>query len=249
VTAGGNYGWDCYEGTAQFEWTTDCQTQTFQPPRAEYSHSFGFAVSGGAVYRGSDLPELFGWYVYGDFYTGRIWAVDTTDNSSAVQLTQEGLNISSFTVLPDGELAVVSYDEGIYRLAREDADADGDIAINDNCPDWPNPSQALPPWTIPNDDSDCDGFSRVRESFTGTLPRDRCMNTPGIGDEDPPDAWPPDFNDNQLVNGADWLTFNNKFGSSPPGPPYAVRWDLNMNGIINGADMLHLNQFMSKRCD
>jgi hypothetical protein len=28
-------------------------------------------------------------------------------------------NVASFTLLPDGEIAVVSYDNGVYRLARQ----------------------------------------------------------------------------------------------------------------------------------
>jgi hypothetical protein len=91
---------------------------------------------------------------------------------------------------------------------------------------------------------------RAPESVIGTLANQRCAATPDTSDEDPPDAWPPDFNDNQLVNGADWLTFNSRFGSSSGGgAPYDVRWDLNGSGIINGADMLQLNVFFGRRCD
>jgi glucose/arabinose dehydrogenase len=247
VTVGGNYGWDCYEGNVSYE-PAGCPASGFTFPRAVYDHSFGQAVTGGAIYRGSDLPELYGWYVYADFYSGRIWAVNPVDSSAAVQLAQVGLNVSSFTVLPNGELAVVSYDAGVYRLSRRDADGDGIPGFTDNCPNWANPSQNLPSWPVPNDDADCDGWSRVREDFTGTDPLDRCMNMAGANNEPPPDAWPPDFNDDQLVNGSDWLSFNNKFASRPPGPPYDVRWDLNMNGLINGADILHLNAYFAKRC-
>ena len=37
------------------------------------------AVTGGYVYRGSAIPDLQGWYVYGDYCTGEIWALDPTD--------------------------------------------------------------------------------------------------------------------------------------------------------------------------
>ena len=84
-----------------------------------YGQDLGRAVTGGFVYRGSALPELYGWYVYGDFFTGRIWAVNTLDNSPAVLLTDEQVNIASFAELPNGELLIVSYTEGLYQLARD----------------------------------------------------------------------------------------------------------------------------------
>jgi hypothetical protein len=126
----------------------------------------------------------------------------------------------------------------------------------DNCPDWENPLQDVPPWTLPAGDSDCDGYhqtsffvARAPESSIGTVGNQHCMATPTAFDEPLPDAWPVDFNDNQLVNGADILTYNPKFGSSAAvGPPYDVRWDLNASGIINGADILQFNPFFGKRC-
>jgi len=122
VTAGGNYGWDCYEGFEEFEFPGDpdqCTGKQFTQPRAVYGHGFGLAVTGGFVYRGSAMPELYGWYVYGDFYSGRIWGVNTAGNSDPVQLTEESVNVASFTELPNGELLIVSYSHGIFQLARD----------------------------------------------------------------------------------------------------------------------------------
>ena len=122
VVIGGNYGWDCYEGFAEYEIPgipDQCTDKTFSPPRAVYDHDLGTAVTGGFVYRGSAMPELYGWYVYGDFYTGRIWAVDTLDNSAAVLLTDEQVLIASFAELPNGELLIVSYASGVYQLTRD----------------------------------------------------------------------------------------------------------------------------------
>ncbi len=117
--ASGNYGWDCFEGPAVWEDDEQCEDKDFIDPRAVYDHDLGIAVTGGFVYRGSALPELYGWYVYGDFYTGRIWAVNTLDNSPAVLLTDEQVNIASFAELPNGELLIVSYADGIYQLVRD----------------------------------------------------------------------------------------------------------------------------------
>lgn len=122
VLPGGNYGWDCYEGFQQYDFNEEpdqCSGKVFVTPRAAYGHDFGAAVTGGVVYRGSELPELYGWYVYGDFYTGIIWAANTADNSPPVQLTDEQMNIASWTELPDGELLIISYTQGVYKLVRD----------------------------------------------------------------------------------------------------------------------------------
>jgi glucose/arabinose dehydrogenase len=120
VNIGGNYGWDCREGAHDFENPGNpdqCTGKTLIDPEEEYGHGLGQAVTGGVVYRGDDMPELYGWYVYADFYSGRIWAIDTTAPGAAVQLVDTTYNISSFTLLPDGEIAVVTYNDGVRKLA------------------------------------------------------------------------------------------------------------------------------------
>ncbi|MCH8052148.1 MAG: PQQ-dependent sugar dehydrogenase [Chloroflexi bacterium] len=119
VVAGGNYGWDCFEGFAVWEDDEQCEGKDFIDPRAVYGHDKGLAVVGGFVYRGDEMPELYGWFVYADYATGRVWAVDTTDDSDPVQLTDETFFISSFAQLPNGELLIVSYTDGIYQLVRD----------------------------------------------------------------------------------------------------------------------------------
>jgi hypothetical protein len=144
---------------------------------------------------------------------------------------------------------------------RPDSDGDAIEDASDNCPNWANPAQNLPPWPLPAGDADCDGFPdtvatalKAAETTIGTDPLRHCDPQPGANDDPPPDAWPPDFNDNQLVNGSDWVSFNPRFGARSDGTPgqggfpYNIRWDLNANGLINGADMLQLNPFMFNRC-
>lgn len=125
VQEGGNYGWDCYEGPAQNQFTAEkCGGKTFILPRLQYDHNFGQAITGGVVYRGNDMPELYGWYIYADFYSGRIWAVDTAGAGGPVQLLNLGgtggapAGVVSFTLGLDGEVYVVDYSDGIYKLAR-----------------------------------------------------------------------------------------------------------------------------------
>jgi hypothetical protein len=64
------------------------------------------------------MPELNGWYAYGDFCSGKIWAVSTADDSPPVLLADTGLAIASFGELPDGELLVLTFASAVYRLQR-----------------------------------------------------------------------------------------------------------------------------------
>ncbi len=115
IVPGGNYGWRITEGLECFN-TAACDKSGFQAPRAVYGHDDGCSVTGGYVYRGSAMPELHGWYLYGDFCTGRIWAVDTTDDSKPALLMESGQLITSFGELPDGELVVLTWANQIFRI-------------------------------------------------------------------------------------------------------------------------------------
>jgi glucose/arabinose dehydrogenase len=118
IVAGGNYGWDCKEGLSDYEIDGCPDDSAFVAPRATYGHGGGNqAVTGGYVYRGSDMPELDGWYIYADAYSGRFWAVNTVDTNAPVQLLDTIEFIYSFAELADGELLVLTL-SGIYRLAH-----------------------------------------------------------------------------------------------------------------------------------
>lgn len=261
VVSGGNYGWDCEEGNHAFSDSDQGYPLLpcggpFLPARAEYSHSFGQAVTGGVVYRGDDLPELYGWYVYGDFYTGRLWAVDTVGEGAAVLLADLNYNLASFTLLPDGEIAVVTYNDGVHKLVG-DYDQDGVLNQSDNCPDWPNAGQGMPSWSVPAGDADCDGYpntvtvsGRGNEAVIGTNAADQCSNTVGLNDE-VVDAWPPDVNDSRTVNLSDLSSFSpwyNVIGPNPPNPAFNPRFDLNANNVVNLSDLSLMGPFYNKSC-
>ncbi len=118
LVKGGNFGWNCYEGPEPYD-LSGCPAGGFQGPRAYYGHDQGSAITGGFVYRGSALPELYGWYVYADFYSGRLWAVDASSlNSAPVLLANTNATPASFAELPDKELAIVDYKGAIYKITR-----------------------------------------------------------------------------------------------------------------------------------
>ena len=117
IVSGGNYGWNVMEGLECFN-AASCDQDGLRLPRAVYGRDEGCSVTGGYVYRGASMPELAGWYVYGDFCSGRIWAVNTADSSPAVLLADTGLPIASFGELPDSELLLLTFANAVYRLVR-----------------------------------------------------------------------------------------------------------------------------------
>jgi len=76
IERGGNYGWSVREGAHPF----GPQGSEAQPdlidPIWEYSHEVGKSITGGLVYRGKDVPALVGKYLYADFVSGKMWALD-----------------------------------------------------------------------------------------------------------------------------------------------------------------------------
>jgi glucose/arabinose dehydrogenase len=120
--AGLNYGWRCYEGSNTFN-TTNCPDPselTF--PIAEYSHAFGFSITGGYVYRGSIYDNIAGYYFAADFGTGLIVTVSPTDEYN--NLGTFGGNWATFGEDVDGELYIANYNGQISKIKGEILSAD-----------------------------------------------------------------------------------------------------------------------------
>jgi glucose/arabinose dehydrogenase len=117
ITAGGDYGWDDREGAHCFEPATGCVTDSIDPI-TEYDRSLGASVTGGYVYRGTAVPDLVGWYVFGDFISGRLFGVpgDSATGTPPEVFLESGLAIAAFGESVDGELFVVDYGGSIHRL-------------------------------------------------------------------------------------------------------------------------------------
>jgi glucose/arabinose dehydrogenase len=75
ITRGGNYGWNLREGAHTFGKDGSGPRDDLIEPIWEYDHEVGKSITGGVVYRGKKLPELAGCYVYGDYISGRMWAL------------------------------------------------------------------------------------------------------------------------------------------------------------------------------
>jgi glucose/arabinose dehydrogenase len=121
IEKGGNYGWDAMEANHCFEPSSGCNSSGLKIPIWEYGRSEGVSVTGGFVYRGPTLKELTGKYLYADFGSGRIWALDYSNLSKPInsELLKADFNISSFGVDQNNELYLCAFDNKIYRLKKQ----------------------------------------------------------------------------------------------------------------------------------
>ena len=132
---GVNFGWPCYEGQHNYDLgrpTPICTTCTnracMQFPAWEYDHTGGrCSVTGGYVYRGSDIPDLVGTYFFADYCAARVYTgkfvggsltgvtdrtaeLDSTDTSSTVN------SVSSFGEDSNGELYICDLGGEVFKI-------------------------------------------------------------------------------------------------------------------------------------
>jgi uncharacterized repeat protein (TIGR03806 family) len=124
IENGGNYGWDKKEAFDCVS-NTGCNNPEFIDPIFAYAQQPGNnrSITGGYVYHGGAIPALEDSYIYGDFVSGRIWALSRdpdTDGWSDQLLLEAGMNISSFAQDKNGEVYVLSFGDGtIHKLVPE----------------------------------------------------------------------------------------------------------------------------------
>ncbi len=121
VDNGLNYGWNIIEGSICYPPGSECDKEGLELPFFEYDWgqaNTGQSITGGFVYRGENLPALYGMYIYGDYVSGRIWALDISDeeNPDNSELIQADFNIPSFGTDQHNELYILGFDRKVYRL-------------------------------------------------------------------------------------------------------------------------------------
>ena len=120
-SGGRNYGWNIMEGERCYA-KARCLVAGLTLPVAVYPHDDGCSITGGYVYRGSQFPALYGGYVFADYCTGTLWALDAQDalEDGSADITALGsvpFSPSSFGEDELGELYVVDHGGAIYQLA------------------------------------------------------------------------------------------------------------------------------------
>ena len=123
IYPGLNYGWNTMEGNHCYPAGTSCSSVGFEPPVFEYAlYVDGVcSVTGGYVYRGTEILSLYGKYIYGDWCTGDIWGLTYSDNGNHVNehLIQSGINITSFGLDQNNELLICA-NANIYKLTSDE---------------------------------------------------------------------------------------------------------------------------------
>lgn len=133
IKNGGNYGWNIMEGTECFQ-SSRCSRSGLELPIFEYVHRSGAAsVTGGYVYYGPRVPDLYGWYVFADYIDGRVWGLVYEQDAlrQSAQLLDTSLLISSFGVDHNKEVYALAFDGFIYRFTA----AGGALGFEEFAPD------------------------------------------------------------------------------------------------------------------
>ncbi|MCF6313921.1 MAG: PQQ-dependent sugar dehydrogenase [Verrucomicrobiales bacterium] len=140
VERGGNHGWEYMEGTHELTFRRELMAllgKKPNPPRGtqfvepvfEYSHAEGLSITGGFVYRGKKMPELQGYYIYGDWKYGTVWGLKLDEKTKKVienvvlfkpeNNAEEKYNWTAFCEDKDGEVLLLNWDGRIFRMAGE----------------------------------------------------------------------------------------------------------------------------------
>ena len=127
VKKGSNHRWSIYEGASEYAMRERGIPKQLvgelTAPLLTYPHTgMNRAVIGGVVYRGGELPDLRGLYIYGDNSSGHIWGLDikTLEQRDLLTLTARGDDgLVSFAVDAAGEVYLVTMGgEGGGRIRR-----------------------------------------------------------------------------------------------------------------------------------
>lgn len=107
---GTNFGWSAYEGTRRYN--NDQQAPDALSPFVEYDHGGGrCSISGAAVGTERTVPGRAGWFFYGDYCSGDLWAslaipgsptrtenvADDIDEITSVRTTSAGVWVTTLS--------------------------------------------------------------------------------------------------------------------------------------------------------
>jgi glucose/arabinose dehydrogenase len=121
--AGLNFGWNLVEGPDCFA-EVPCTASGVTAPIVSVSHDEGVcSIIGGYVYRAVAFPVLEGGYLFTDYCTGRIDALDPAEvadeAATRVEVGSHDGSISSFGEDDEGELYAVDHGGSLLRVIAQ----------------------------------------------------------------------------------------------------------------------------------
>jgi len=133
VFAGGNYGWSIMEGPTPLRLEVTPGPTPITPAVKAYPRVEANSITGGIVYTGTKHKELVGSFVYGDYRTGKIWAIDTRASGDYQdhELARTSVRIVDFSQDSHGDVHVLDHDNTgrIYKLVKS-----REIGLSDEFP-------------------------------------------------------------------------------------------------------------------
>jgi glucose/arabinose dehydrogenase len=113
-----NLGWPAFEGQQRMEGRRLRGRGELVEPVAVYAHEHGCSVTGGLIYRGTEIPDLVGRYVFGDFCSGTLWTLRPEPGRRVAEARREDASAPQLTHIgtdAEGELVMATNDGRILR--------------------------------------------------------------------------------------------------------------------------------------
>ncbi|KAM8902506.1 HHIP-like protein 1 [Spinachia spinachia] len=119
IVKGGNYGWRAKEGFSCYDRKL-CQNSSLDDilPIFAYPHKLGKSVTGGYIYRGCQMPNLNGLYIFGDFMSGRLMSLKENATSGEWQYNEVCMGRGQTCRFPK---LIDSYFKYIISFAEDEA--------------------------------------------------------------------------------------------------------------------------------
>lgn len=139
TTAGVNYGWKCYEGNEEFNFSECSLVEMYTMPIAQYANNntSRCSITGGYVYAGTTYPNMISKYFFADYCTGEIGILNPINNTIAWRPGQAGT--TTFGEDINGELYVAAGNT-IYSLKDTGTTGTNDFDA-DHFSVYPNPAK------------------------------------------------------------------------------------------------------------
>ncbi|XP_070685499.1 HHIP-like protein 1 [Pempheris klunzingeri] len=119
IVKGGNYGWRAKEGFSCYDRKL-CHNSSLDDilPIFAYPHKLGKSVTGGYIYRGCQMPNLNGLYIFGDFMSGRLMSLKENATSGEWQYNEVCMGRDQTCRFPK---LINSYYKYIISFAEDEA--------------------------------------------------------------------------------------------------------------------------------